>query len=171
MPACGPMVSGSAARSARAPARRGATAARGAPENAAADRRARRDARVQAQQIRFSRSGEIESLDAGQQDGDEIGATGLRNRHQYAAWVALRRCSVQRILQPGDFGSRIEALELRIVFRIRSIPEIFLPERDDGFVDERLAQTRDLHEAAAIVAAAVLAQDAHTPAARARVDA
>src|SRR5262245_3162495 len=125
--------------------------------------RGRRDVRVETQQVSSRRTGEVEFRHSGQQNRHQVFATGHRNRCQ--------RTHVEKVLQPRDFWAGVEALELAVVLGVGPIPSVFQAKRNHDFIDQWLAQSRYLQERTAIVARAILAQDAHLLPAGAGVDA
>src|SRR5439155_13231217 len=128
------------------------------------------DRRVEPQPIRLVRAGEVQPRYAREQDLDEVAAVVLADGHEHASRMALRRRSVQRVLEPGHFGVEVQVLELGVVRGVGPVPEVLQPERDDNLVDQGFAETRNLDELAVAVGRPVLLEDTHLLPARTRID-
>src|SRR5205085_11868887 len=124
--------------------------------------RRRRNRGVQAEEVRLLGAGEVQPGYARQQDGNEIAAVDRVDR--------LQRAPIEEILEARDFRRRIQRLELCVVLRVRPVPSILLPERDDDLVDEWLAETRNLDPLAMLIVSAVRFKQAQVLPARARAN-
>ena len=122
----------------------------------------RRDRRVQPKLVGRARPREVEGRNARQQHRDEVVAPARRRRRQRGVQNVDQRCQLRVEVVPD---------ELRVVLRILPVPVVLLAERDQGLVDQRVPQPRDLHERAYVALPAVRPQDPELRPVGTRVDA
>ena len=98
---------------------------------AGADGAARRDGRVQPEQVGLRRAGEVQPRNARQQHRDEIGSSGRRD---------VGQARIEQVDEHRHLGIGVARGEVGVVLRLGSVPEILLAERDDDLVDQRVTE-------------------------------
>ena len=106
----------------------------------------RRKGHVESQQICWSlarevKVGKVWHIDAGQQDGDQIRT--IAGRHVRRRVIPDHR--IEHVDQAGQLRVRVGRQELCILRRILGIPVVFLAQWNEHFVDQRIAQARNLY--------------------------
>src|SRR5204863_8742847 len=94
------------------------------------------DRSVESQQVGWRRAGEVQVRYAGEQNRHQIGTTCDGDWRERAA--------VEQVLEARHLGSLVKPLELRVILRVRAVPAILEAQRNNDFVDQRLAQSRHL---------------------------